>query len=163
MFFTCIFLPSAVQPVSLIQLSGKPAGNFLFLLTGSSSSCFKNFLGPFIRDRQHVCIFSRGWWWLQGGLLKIKTSVCPCFMPNWRMTQRAQSKWVMTRSLVLSKTAFRGTQLTHWREAIIALREALVSKTYKYVSTDKRVAYATVFRPHRILMRSRYQRPQSFP
>lgn len=57
MFFTCILVLSAVQPVPLIQLSGKPAGNFLFLLTGSSSSSFKNFRGPFVRDQQRTCIF----------------------------------------------------------------------------------------------------------
>lgn len=57
-FFPCIFILSAFQPVSHIQLSRKAAGNLLFLLTNTSSSCFKNFLGPFISNQQHVCNFT---------------------------------------------------------------------------------------------------------
>lgn len=56
------------------------------------------------------------------------------------MTKWAWNKWVMTHSLLLSKPAFREVQLTHWREGITTLREALVSKMSEYTSTDKRVA-----------------------
>lgn len=46
----------------------------------------------------------------------------------------------MIHSLLLSKPAFREMQLTHWREGITTLREALVSKMSEYTSTGKSVA-----------------------
>lgn len=46
----------------------------------------------------------------------------------------------MTPSLLLSKAAFREMQLTHWREGITPLREALVLKMSEYTSTDRSVA-----------------------
>lgn len=46
----------------------------------------------------------------------------------------------MTHSLLLSEPAFREVQLTHWREGITTLREALVSKMSEYTSTGKTVA-----------------------
>lgn len=161
MFFTCIFPLSAVQPVCLIQLSGKTAGNFLFLLSGSSSSCFENLLTLHLRSAAGMHFFKI--MTSTRKTPKIKVRDCPCFIPNWHATQWTLSKLMMTHNLLVSKTAFREMQLKHWREAIITLREALASKMYEYLSTDKSVAYATVFRHCYILMRSRYQRLPSFP
>ena len=66
-----------------------------------------------------------------------------------------------TQCVAIKNSTRRDT--ADWREAIITLREALVSKMYEDVSTDKSMAYATVFRQYHILLQSRYQRPHSFP
>lgn len=103
MFFTCIFPLSAVQPVCLIQLSGKTAGNFLFLLSGSSSSCFENLLTLHLRSAASMHFFKI--MTSTRKTPKIKVRDCPCFIPSWHATQWTLSKLMMTHNLLVSKTA----------------------------------------------------------
>lgn len=90
-FFPCIFILSAFQPVSLIQLSGKPAGNLLFLLTNTSSSCFEDFLSPLISNQQHVCNFT-GAWCLQRSL-QIKMSLLALIQTGTQRSEHGVNEW----------------------------------------------------------------------